>query len=485
MLVRALILLSLMITLSSSSFLFSGYFQSQIKTNQVSEATLAYALAYQLPAAELYQFEQSERGSLAWLAIAHRLVEQGNHDVSFSLGEYYLTSGKKELGIELLKQAAKSKHLLATQYLANYYYENGQYKEANFLIDDVLIAKSQPLAILKIKSLMAIGELSELNRFVPKLNHHEKSRKFLELLDKYNVLQTSPQNTKITSCPLSITLVAGTFEGLQHFETLAKQYKQGVLNDYLCIERIRYLPSYSESCSRTSNANQPISCDESFWQQYASEIKSTYLGVMLPKGGANVNYGILYIDRYDDINVFNHEVTHLLGFVDEYELSSQHKVCNEEAFDIGYNIAVIEQHLTEQHEYSYSVPISKVKQLPWFHMLDASLVLGKQQLVLNQAYAKSGVGIFLAETCQQNTKHMAIKPLNKRTLLRNHDVKLPTEYIEMLEAVPKMYSMPSFHFNISLEYLRLNDLDNANYWLNKTQMHYSAEKIEKILTRGY
>jgi hypothetical protein len=72
-------------------------------------------------------------------------------------------------------------------------------------------------------------------------------------------------------------------------------------------------------------------------------VTTRYIAIMLPKGGANVHFGMLYFDAKDSIDVIEHEISHLLGFVDEYPLGKGHSKCRTSQQQISaQNIAVLQ-----------------------------------------------------------------------------------------------------------------------------------------------
>ncbi|WP_448212208.1 hypothetical protein [Colwellia sp. MEBiC06753] len=354
------------------------------------------------------------------------------------------------------------------------------------------------LTKLVIKSLMAEEKDAELYRLVNTLNNLPQSQSsgyapLFSELRMFNLLNDKP-NSANASCSASITLVGSRWESLTKWATFAKQLKHSELASVICVQQIQYVPDIAQNC--VAEKGQAISCSELFWQQYTDVLASEYLAVMLDEGGANVHYGILYLDKEDDFTVFKHELNHLLGFVDEYELANSHTVCRLPNMALGYNIAIVNLDDINNNR----LDLDQVKQLPWFAMLSTSLNSNeylvskpnetgeqiKQYLPINQALSESGVGMFVAETCSEETGHVALKPLPQLTIMRNHNTKFPKTYVDLLKQSPRKFNRPSFHYNIAYALYQQGNNEAAREFLKQSATYTSDQQTKaKILIGGY
>jgi hypothetical protein len=215
---------------------------------------------------------------------------------------------------------------------------------------------------------------------------------------------------------------------------------------------------------------------------------------MLETGGANVHMGIVYSDRNDNVAVFSHEISHLLGFVDEYPLKKTHDICRGiQTKNFSHNIAVLKKYYQGTRK---SVRFSIIKNIPWAESIQTSTPILQEEVLgeNNEKYWRLGtpkefkdkVGVHISESCQKTMEDYsfdsnlvgsgfsAFKPLSRRTQLRYFSSKFPKEYLTLLARKPKAYLMPSFHYNIALALFHHGQINEAKYWLKQ------AAKWEKI-----
>ena len=142
--------------------------------------------------------------------------------------------------------------------------------------------------------------------------------------------------------------------------------------------------------------------------------------------------------------MFVHEISHLLGFVDEYPLPTNHQNCLQYQKEIfANNIAV----LARVYQGSKTVIRQKVlSQLAWGAFIKNSTPILQRvkalsdvdnltkieqwQLGTPTTYNQE-VGLFLSESCD-NTQLQAFKPLYKQTKLRYCEKTLPILYSQIL-----------------------------------------------------
>ena len=240
-----------------------------------------------------------------------------------------------------------------------------------------------------------------------------------------------------------------------------------------------------------TESDKAIQCDEANWHSIANSVESRYLGLMLEQGGANVHLGMMYFDSQDNIDVFSHEISHLLGFVDEYPLAKYHQKCQQPQLQpFSHNIVVLK---SVHHGARKKVRKKILKTIPWAKHISEKTpilqrVLGKEltwQLGTPENQ-KGQTGVFVAESCDNSVaanklNFRAYKPLTKRTQLRYFSSYFPDEYLAMLGEPSDVFLMPSFHYNIALAFYQQGNISEAKRWLEQAVLwEESPERIEKV-----
>jgi len=196
---------------------------------------------------------------------------------------------------------------------------------------------------------------------------------------------------------------------------------------------------------------------------------------MLPEGGANVNAGIMYLDVEDNVKVFAHELSHFLGFVDEYAVTVEHQQCREEQLKLfSHNVSVIKPHYQGSRE---TVRAKVLKMLSWANqILPSTPILQKSSTgwlvgtpnIFNHENSLDNktIGVYPSDTCDlQNTS--AYKPINQFTQLMYFESDFPEEYIRILDENSEKHLMPSYEYNIAKDLLGKNMDTAAFIWLDR------------------
>jgi len=278
-------------------------------------------------------------------------------------------------------------------------------------------------------------------------------------------------------------------------ERLVKRFKHQPLNDLVCFSPVRYISLSALSCS--SALQGAILCDETKFHEIADSVTTRYIAIMLPKGGANVHFGMLYFDAQDNIDVVEHEISHLLGFVDEYPLAKGHVKCRASQQQVSaQNIAVLKNSYYGKRS---SIRTKILKQLAWAEQIKKStpiLHLNKERSQKDQYWQlgtpeqfKQEVGLFRSLTCDNNSAKQqstfnAFKPLSDRTKLQYDELNFPKEYIRLLLNNSQLFVMPSFHYNIALAYYQQNNIKQATVWLEQAASWESVDSRRKKILQG-
>jgi len=506
--------------LSTSSFFLADFLTSVIDKKEHSARQLNFAIGQEHEAALLYAWQQSKQGSQRWQKLAKKLAKN-NGEVAYLLADFYLNeeyadkkfSSQPEQAILWYQQAIRLNYAKASIALADLYFHQG-----NVLTAQNLLAKLQVMEfpqfyrdgvtiqviILMTKIAISSGDIELVNSLLLKfsllLQADKVGASLLSVLEKYQVLPlTGDENIKrdnsYITCPNSIQIFATNLLHLAQVEQLVKRFKHQPLNDLVCFSPVRYLPLSTLSCSTALDS--VILCDESKLDEVADSVTSRYVAIMLPKGGANVHFGMLYFDALDSIDVVEHEISHLLGFIDEYPLAKGHVKCRTSQQQVSaQNIAVLPN--SYQGERS-DIREKVLKQLAWaaqikkstpiLHLKDkGSQKIHHWQLGTPEKF-KQEVGLFRAPTCDNNSAKQqnifnAFKPLAHRTKLQYDELNFPKQYIALLQNNSVQFRMPSFHYNIALAYYQQHDMEQATAWLEQAVRWENDVSRRKKIRQG-
>jgi hypothetical protein len=439
------ILMSLVIILLLSSFFFIESYREKIVQARISAEQLSRldAIEFLTDANERLAKLRVAENRRAWLHLA-QLYGKENADIAFGVAEYYLKQDNIISAKLWLKQAIRQQHQEARLTLAAHYFKTKQYRKSKSLLLPIL--DNERALVLLYKLAMQLGDTAFMAQHQTKLARSENSN-FYQQLRSFSIFSTA-KNKINQSCQINVQLFATNLAGLQHGEKLTSQFQQHKLSAYICLQAPKYIPSHELSCQ--TKPQQRISCQADVWAT-RTDISSRYIGLIAEKGGANVDNGIMYIDQQDGVDVLAHELSHLLGFIDEYPLPSQHQKCQQSQQSIfSHNLVTL-----PNSYYGERAEIRKriLLQLPWASLIkDSTPILIKHDKAWKLATPLSyqhEVGIFSARTCDKSNKVQAYKPYAYRTQLEYFELGFPQSYIDIMAIAPKQYLMPSYHFNVS------------------------------------
>lgn len=474
--------------LSTSSFFLEHHLTKLISKNKHNVTQLNFALQRQNVAALRFAWERALFHSEQWYAQSVALAKtQG--DVAYQLAIYY--QEKPTQAIFWYKNAIRLNYLSASIGLAQLYFQQKKLTEATEILAALPVELSERLNIkaniLKINIAINQGNASDVKELINKHNQQLQTtvtgqllladiKKYKVLLDKSKSVESS---SFINSCDNSVQFFATSLHHLKRLDNLIVEIKDTHLNRSVCFSTVRYMPVNALDCS--NEKDKAIRCNELNWQRWASTINTRYVGIMLPKGGANVHLGVLYFDAQDSVDVVVHEISHLLGFVDEYPLVSEHIKCRSSQKDIfSQNISV----LKNTYQGKKKVVRAKVlSQLAWAkHIKSTTPIIQAKASLNNKQYWQLGtpkeykteVGLFYAQTCDNSSYEKtngfsAFKPVSSRTKLQYFALDFPELYSSILQDNSKQYLMPSYHYNIALAYFQQDNIEEANYWLEQAE----------------
>lgn len=518
--------------LSTSSFFLSDYLTKIMAKNEYSEAQLNFAIEHENLTALNQALKHTELHSTQWLTLA-RILAKTQGEAAFQLAIYYKKKPKKN--IFWFKQASRLGFHQATLALAQHFFDQNDFVSAenallafptnNLSITTKVHGKLQTkLLILKLNLAISQGQVgyieNSLRQDTQLLKETAVGQLLLKDIEKYQIGKLTNKaldaNKKTQQCDNSIQLFATSLAHLKHVESLIEEFKTQPIHKAICFSPVRYLPINVLDCSQGQNT--AIRCDELQWASFAQSINTRYVGVMLPKGGANVHLGMLYFDSHDTADVVAHEISHLLGFIDEYPLKAEHITCQSPQTEIfAHNIAVIRNQYQGDQQ---AIRAQILKQLSWGkHIKQSTPILHAVTDSKGNPYWQLGtpenfkheIGVFKAQTCNDTRakkmdKVSAYKALAQRTPLQYFSLDFPPLYMLLLNENSTSYRMPSFQYNIALAYFQQTSLTQgiaklppsqqaildkknirqANYWLEQAaKWEHDRERHKKIRKGGF
>ncbi len=496
------LLVFLLIGLSTSSFFLNEYLTKRIIENEHSITQLNFAIEQENLTALNFAWKKAPLYSEQWLTLAKMLAKREG-EAAYQLALYYHFKSKQ--AVFWYKSAIRLNYLKASTGLAQLYFQQGELIKAAEVLDSLPIELFEKLSdeaiIIKVKIAINLGEIVDAQRIISKyVQQLESSKEGLLLLGDIQKYQIQLNDNKIIasslvglSCDNSIQLFATNLNHLKRLDEIILDFKKQALNNFVCFSPVRYMPINALNCSNKQDV--AIRCDESNWQSWASTINARYVGIMLPQGGANVHYGVLYFDAKDTVDILAHEISHLLGFVDEYPLAVEHVKCQAiQKTLFSKNISVLKKHYQGNQK---DIRANLLKQLAWGKYIKRSTPILQSVTSINGEHYwqlgspeefKHEVGVFNAQTCNNSTyssknDFSAFKAVSYRTKLQYFALDFPKLYSTLLQENSKQYSMPSFHYNIALAHFQQGSAQ-ASYWLEKAVTWEQDVKRKKMVRQG-
>jgi len=448
---------------SFSSFFLADYISYIIENDRNNAVELSIAKQLELPAYYHYQRRHQEYASLPWLA-ATTILAKHEERYSIELAQYYTSIQRLEKSEYWYLKAVQQQSEHARLVLAQRYFAEKKYQAVQNLLSKKFSPSEPELAKQAQSLLMEIalieGDFAKIQKAFQHLKKLAPAHPFLEEVIKYQAITDQlsfiDPIASAPDCLADIQMFATNLADLRKVDQLIKQIQTHALAEYVCFAPVRYIALKALNCKH--HGNETIQCDEGVWRKYQASIKSRFLGVLIPQGGANVNNGIMYLDRQDTVEVFAHELAHFIGFIDEYPLPSNHTKClTVQSKPFSQNIAVLPA-LYQGDKQQIRAKI--LKNLPWKSLIKTTTPILTSstegwKLGTPQSH-QADVGVFLSETCEGKRKlrdalHQpfnAYKPLKKHNQLSYFSLAFPESYRKLITINAEKYLMPSFHINI-------------------------------------
>ena len=412
------------------------------------------------------------QGSKEWLSLAIKSAPTEGKS-AFELAQYFAKNSKTKDSVLWFKQAVRLNYEGSNIALASLYFTQKKFVLAQNILNLPQFPKGESYHLLAIKIALEVGDVDYIKSHYQQLSGFAEGQVLLKQLIKYQVIESQWPNlnnalsTPVSVCKNTIQFIATNLTDLAQSERLIKGVNKHALSSYFCFNPVLYQPINTLGCSTSELglSAQAIQCDESLWGDKSLPTNTRYLAVLLPQGGANVHKGILYLDRSDSIDVFLHELTHLLGFVDEYALPEDHIACAQNQTQAwAYNIAVLSDRYEGNRE---NIRNDILKLIPWSKFIESDtpiLRASQKGWLLGTPLAYSDkAGVFPSDTCDTSDKK-SFKPLKKATMLTYNEVEFPGLYLDLLKGEPERYRMPSYHLNVAKALWLKGEEQEAKRW---------------------
>lgn len=481
-------LLMSLIILLSSFFLLYAYSLTHLQ-DKITQASISPNQLKILDVIEPFITPEQRLSNLlvinnrqAWLNLA-KIYAQHKAEIAYQLAQYYINQGQEKSAVVWYQQAIRQHHKTAAIALAQYYFSIGQYQDIKALLLP-LINNIDALVILY-KLAIQLGDIAFISQYQHQLKnsayvdfynellefsvfnlaqqeHQQLNKKLMSQLNsKPNSKTAEKKNNKLAQCYVKVELFATNLDGFRHGKKLITQFKQHKLSNFICLNTPKYIPAQHVNCQHSQQ--ERISCTASVWAT-RNDINSRYIGLIVEQGGANVDNGIMYIDQHDEVNVLAHELSHLIGFIDEYPLPKQHLKCSiNQNKPFSHNVVTL-----EKYHYGEKSTVRKriLAQLPWGKLIkDSTPILLKNNAKVISTNKKhwmlqtpktfqQEIGLYKTHSCDKNPYVQAFKPYYKRTQLEYYELDFPQEYIDIMSLAPKKFLMPSYIFNVNRELFR-------------------------------
>ncbi len=497
------LLMLLLMGLSTSSFFLPQYLTKIIDANKHSSAQLNFALEQENQSALKFARTKALYHSAQWLELSIKLAKTRGK-AAYQLALYYQNQPKQ--AEFWYKSAIRLDYAKARVALAQYYFKQGQFEKSAHALISLPQNLSQSLIIaaqtVKINIALNLGKIDDVkaivSEYAKQLQLTEQGQLLLADLSKYRVLKNSSPSTlnklNATDCDNSIQLFATNLRHLKQLEQLVTEFDNQALSTVVCFSPVRYMAITALDC--IGEPTKAINCNEINWQPLSKSINSRYVGVMLPEGGANVHYGILYFDAQDNVDVVAHEVSHLLGFVDEYPLVAGHVKCESSQDKIfSRNVSVLKRRYQGNKQ---TIREKILQQVAWAEYIKDSTPILQEVTGLNsQQYWQIGtpelfnheVGVFISKTCDSSVNHKrddfaSFKPVSQQTKLQYFALEFPEVYILLLQDNPSRHLMPSFHYNIALASFQQGNISQAKDYLRRAMSWEHDIDRRNIVSQG-
>ncbi|WNC69984.1 hypothetical protein RI845_07555 [Thalassotalea nanhaiensis] len=482
---RLIHIIILSLCLTTSSFSLNSYLTERLSTGKYNQSQLQLALAIGNTSAKYIAFSERTPGSLPWLNLAKSLGRQ-DPEIAWQLALYYQQKSYSRETFYWQNHAfqlgAESAIIERAKQLST---TNEQYQQAKELLQAI---DNEESYILQTRLAVKFSDFIHLQSLLPKLTSFNETKLLNELL-AYQVLPSFSSEkapfvkTVSASCRNNIQFFASNLTDLNRLDALIDKVKSNdFFNQQFCFNTPKYIALETLQCSHRHGDR--INCDVELLIQQGLSNDVKYIGLMAPEGVANVNNGVLYIDQLDTHSVLEHELLHLIGFIDEYPLHKLNSACEQQGA-LAKNVVNFKRSIysSDQAARAKVLPL-----LPWKDLIKPTTPISYKtaegyRLGTPNEFSND-VGLFNSNTCKNylaaGGDNQSFKPINKVSQLQYFEEPLPIVYQQLARLAGEQFNMPSYHYNIGKKYNQKDDVVQANYWFEKADRVEAAVKMNTL-----
>ena len=482
--------------LSTSSFSLSKFLESKISAQNVSAIEINWGIKLQLNSAHQWRMQHNQYGSKQWLESARFLARESGA-IAWQLANYYKVDAKEHPLTYRnhhywLQQAIALNNADALLFQASQFAGANDYEQASQLLQRV---DNDTGLIEKILFEVKFGDLDRAQQnlsTLAELTSTDAQAEYALISEQLNRYQVITQRQSISmlsanersNCRYTMQFFASNIEDLKQIEDkLTNISTNSFFQQQFCFAVPKYINPQVLDCEHKNNKR--INCQQLAFSDMNIDDSVRYIGVVAPSGGAYVDLGMLFIDNNDDRQVIEHELLHLIGFIDEYPLPPLHSVCQSaDNTALANNIVKLdtERLVGQNGDGSRRVRKAILDVLPWRDQIHDSTPLTQViqgQLVVGTPDDYRGqIGVFSAQTCNAQNIN-TFKPTLSATQMQYFEENLPKVYQQLV--AKNDYIMPSYHYNIAMKYKMLGMSKMAYVWKDKAvTFEKDVRRIDRI-----
>jgi len=491
---RISLLLIMSLCLTTSSFSLTAYLQQLIVEQGYSAEQFHFALTQNNRQAQLIALKDSEQGSKQWLLLAQQLARV-DQNIAWQLSQYYQNNNQNRDQQYWYQHALKHGSQQALLKKAKEVAIQGDYQQAKNILASLNPLMSEDVeesVMLSVTLAIEHGDIAMVVANKARLAQlpGQHAQRLMAQIEKFQILATVENSNIVQSFDLPNIGLAGTAKSLscryplQFFasniadltyleQLIAEINDDSFFHTQFCLLTPKYITAQLINCDHLNQ--QRIACDiENIARQTIAK-NVQYVGILGPKGVANVDHGFVFIDNQDGSDVLAHELLHLLGFIDEYPLNQYNSICQQQGV-LAHNIVNLAKRIygSDQQARAAVLPIlpwrEKIKSTtPISHKINSGYSLGTAREFANE------VGLFHSNTCDSDVEMRrekgelhAFKATANVTQLQYFEEPLPALYKGLVATQHNPLKMPSYHYNIGKKYKQKSDSKTANFWLGKS-----------------
>lgn len=362
-----------------------------------------------------------------------------------------------------LEQAANLKNPLALFTVFSSLVERKQWQQAR----NLLLANKRELAGLSAEKLQIVDDLSERIQIAqnrPLENIQDAQLPAFDINWRARLASESNFETNQgDTCLIRADVLVEKQDYVLPAQEMFSQFKRSELAKIgVCFNQIQYKSQLAAFCYQddAQRATCELSKLADLWLESDTDGKSaaTHLVVLTEAGEANTRGGLMFLDRFDGVEVLQHEVAHWLGYYDEYRLPAtvQTQLC---------------------HTYG-SKPLGH------------NLVLARRSENVSALELRYGRKLYPAKTCD-GTSVIAYKPFKDASFMEFLDLPVSANYSEHIKQHVVATEIVPAAVNFALEFQfddaailtssqKSQQLQRYEYWLTRASLHKFTPAIRML-----